>query len=108
MNPQTIIFMGRSGCGKGTQSKLVMDYLKEKDPSRDIFYLETGERFRQFISGDSYSSKLSRKIMEEGTLQPAFIAIHIWSHEFLDHLKGDEHMVLDGTPRTLSEVSALD
>ncbi len=108
MNPETIIFMGRSGCGKGTQAKLMQEYLKTKDPTRDIFYLETGDMFRKFIAGDSYSSKLSKAIMEAGTLQPAFLAIHIWSHEFIDNLKGDEHLVLDGTPRTLSEIEALD
>ncbi|MEN9582900.1 MAG: hypothetical protein RL641_854 [Candidatus Parcubacteria bacterium] len=108
MQPQTIILMGRSGCGKGTQAKLLNDYLKAKDPERDLFYLETGAMFRDFIGGDSYSSKLSKEIMQAGTLQPAFLAIHIWSHEFIDNLKGGEHMVLDGTPRTLSEIEALD
>lgn len=108
MQPQTVIFMGRSGCGKGTQAKLMMDYLKAKDAARDIFYLETGARFREFIDADSHSSHLAKVIMEKGTLQPAFLAIHIWSHEFLTHLKGGEHMVLDGTPRGVSEIEALD
>lgn len=108
MNPQTIIIMGRSGCGKGTQAKLILDYFKAKDPNRAVFYLETGARFRQFIDENSYSSNLSKAIMEKGTLQPAFLAIHIWSHEFIENLKGDEHIVLDGTPRTLSEIEALD
>lgn len=108
MNPQTIIFMGRSGCGKGTQAKLIQDYLKTQDSARPIFYLETGARFRSFIDEENYTSSLSRKIMEAGTLQPAFIAIHIWSHEFIENLKGNEHIVLDGTPRTVSEIEALD
>ncbi|MBP7832018.1 MAG: nucleoside monophosphate kinase [Candidatus Pacebacteria bacterium] len=108
MNPQTIILMGRSGCGKGTQAKLVQEYLKQIDPSREIFYLETGQQFRDFISQNTYTSNLSKKIMESGDLQPAFLAIHIWSHVFIEQMKGNENMVLDGTPRTLSEIEALD
>lgn len=108
MQPQTIIFMGRSGCGKGTQGKLFEQYLKEKDGGRDLFYLETGDMFRKFIAEDSYTSKLSRDVMQAGTLQPPFLAIHIWSHEFIEHLKGGEHLILDGTPRTLPEIEVLD
>ncbi len=112
MNPQTIVIMGRSGCGKGTQGKLLQEYLKNKDASmgekRDIFYLETGNVFREFIEQDNYTSKLSKAIMETGELQPAFLAVHMWSHVFIDEMKGGEHMILDGTPRTLSEIESLD
>ncbi len=108
MSPKTIIFVGRSGCGKGTQGKLMQEYLSTATPTRDIFYLETGARFRELIAGDSHTSQLAKEIMDEGTLQPAFLAIHIWSHEFIENLKGGEHMIIDGTPRTLSEIEALD
>ncbi len=108
MNPQTIIFVGRSGCGKGTQAKLFIDYLKSRDTSREIFYLETGDMFRKFIAQDSYSSKLSREIMSKGTLQPSFLAVHIWSHLLIEHMKGGEHLIIDGTPRTHSEAQVLD
>ncbi len=100
--------MGRSGCGKGTQAKLLQDYLKKTDPEREIFYLETGDEFRAFIKKDKYTSHLSKKVMETGELQPAFLAIHIWSHVFIENFKGDENLILDGTPRTLSEAVALD
>jgi len=29
MNSQAFIFFGRSGCGKGTQAKLFVEYLKD-------------------------------------------------------------------------------
>lgn len=108
MQPQTIIFVGRSGCGKGTQAKLFIEYLKSRDASREIFYLETGDMFRKFIAQDSYSSKLSREIMSKGTLQPSFLAVHIWSHLFIENMKGGEHIIIDGTPRTHSEAQVLD
>lgn len=108
MLPQTLIFIGRSGCGKGTQAEFLKQYLKEHDPGREIFYLETGNRFRDFIKGDSLSSKLSFGIYEQGDRQPDFLAVWMWSHLFVDGLKGDEHIMIDGTPRSLNEARVLD
>lgn len=108
MNPITILFIGRSGCGKGTQAKLFIDYLKSKDTSRDVFYLETGERFRQFLKEESYTTHLAKDVASKGTLQPSFLAVHIWSHIFIEQMHGGEHLVLDGTPRTLPEAQVLD
>ncbi len=109
MNPQTFIFIGRSGCGKGTQADLLMTYLKNQESSaRPIFYLESGARFRDFIKGSSYSSTLSKKIYENDERQPDFLAIWMWSNLFIEHINGQEHIVVDGTPRSLPEALTLD
>lgn len=108
MKPQTFIFIGRSGCGKGTQADLLQKYLKTQDPGREIFYLETGNRFRDFIKGDSLSSKRSLDIAHRGDRQPDFLAVWMWAHIFIENLKGDEHIVIDGTPRSLNEANVLD
>ncbi|PIQ66299.1 MAG: hypothetical protein COV96_02070, partial [Candidatus Zambryskibacteria bacterium CG11_big_fil_rev_8_21_14_0_20_42_18] len=61
----TIIFIGRSGCGKGTQAGLLKDYIADLDEDKhQILSVESGERFRQFIRGQSFSSELSRKVYE--------------------------------------------
>jgi len=103
MDLKTFIFMGRSGCGKGTQAKLLIDELKKRDPVREVTYLESGEGFRELLAQDTHTSLLAKDIMDRGALQPAFLAIHIWSHLFIKNMKGDEHMVIDGTPRKLNE-----
>ncbi|MFA6094932.1 MAG: nucleoside monophosphate kinase [Candidatus Paceibacterota bacterium] len=109
MEPLTFIFIGRSGCGKGTQVKLLQDYLVEHDTSgRDIFYLETGARFREFIAKDSHTSMLSKKINEEGALQPEFLAVRTWADEFVENYSGKEHVIIDGTPRKIREAHVLD
>ena len=54
MELQTFIFIGRSGCGKGTQVTLLQEHFKKQDHKRHIFYIETGERFRQFIRSIVY------------------------------------------------------
>lgn len=105
---QTFIFIGRSGCGKGTQVELLKKYLEEKDPERSLIHIETGERFRSFISKDSYASGLSKEIMEKGELQPEFLSVLMWAEEMTQKIKGDEHLFLDGTPRRLPEAVVLD
>ena len=103
MNPQTFVFIGRSGCGKGTQADLLQKFLKEKDINREIFYLETGHRFRDFISKPGYSNNLAKSIQENGGLQPSFLAVWIWSDILIKDLQQDQHLVIDGTPRKLGE-----
>jgi len=107
MIPQTFIFIGRSGCGKGTQVKLLDTLVKEKDPASEIFYLETGMRFREFIKNDTYSSNIAKTIYESGDRQPDFLAIWMWSHLLIESFKGTEHLIADGTPRSLSEAIAF-
>lgn len=107
MSPKTFVFVGRSGCGKGTQVELLKKYIQDKDPEREIFYLETGEHFREFVTGERYSNQLANKIYKNGDRQPDFLAIWMWSHIFLDKLKGDEHMLLDGITRSLPEATTF-
>ena len=109
MTPKTFIFIGRSGCGKGTQASLLMDYIKQKDiEKRPIFYLETGQRFRDFIKSGSHSANLSNEVYKADIRQPDFLAVWMWSHLLIENLKGNEHLVIDGTPRSLQEAMVLE
>jgi adenylate kinase family enzyme len=107
MTPQTFIFIGRSGCGKGTQAELLMQKLKEKDSENEIFYLETGQKFRDFTSGDGYTSSLSKEIQSKGGLQPSFLAVWIWSSIFVEKINKNQHLFIDGTPRKFNEALIL-
>ncbi|MBI5138971.1 MAG: nucleoside monophosphate kinase [Candidatus Vogelbacteria bacterium] len=106
----TIIFTGRSGCGKGTQAKLLIENIKSRGcPEDAILYVETGNRFREFIKGDNMASNRSREIMVSGERQPDFLAVTMWANVFIEELKPNhEHLVLDGTPRALNEAKTLD
>lgn len=103
MTPQTFIFIGRSGCGKGTQVALLQKLLKEKDPAKEIVHLETGSKFREFIAGDGYSNKLSAEIYKSGERQPDFLAVRFWANLLVDKIKEDEHLIFDGICRSLPE-----
>jgi len=108
MSPKTFILIGRSGCGKGTQGKLLQEKLVAADPSGRVFYHEMGARFREFIQKPSHTSALSKAVYERDDRQPDFLAVWIWSDIFVENLQGDEHLFIDGTPRSLPEAQVLD
>jgi len=108
MEFKTFIFIGRSGCGKGTQVKLLVEHLKESKETEKVFYLQTGQHFRDFVKEEGLANKFADEIMESGGRQPDFLAVWIWSNAFLKNVKNEEHLIVDGTPRSLNEARILD
>ncbi|MCU0660245.1 MAG: nucleoside monophosphate kinase [Candidatus Pacebacteria bacterium] len=108
-HPQTFIFLGRSGSGKGTQAALLKKYIEEHDAQkRPVFYLESGAAFRNFFSQSHYTAKLSQKVVESGALQPSFLAIYIWAHLMIEQMDEGKHLIVDGTPRLLDDTKIFD
>jgi len=83
---QAYIIIGRSGCGKGTQAELLINNLKN-DLNRKVFDLQTGDKFRTFVKGEGYTNKLAKEIGDRGELQPMFLALSLWSVDFIENLK---------------------
>ncbi|MFA5095430.1 MAG: nucleoside monophosphate kinase [Candidatus Paceibacterota bacterium] len=106
MNSKAFVFFGRSGCGKGTQAKLLADFLKSQ--GKEIIYTETGNQFREFIKTNNYSSKLAGNILKEGGLIPVFLPIWIWTDILIKNFSGGQDLVLDGVCRRKEESIALD
>ena len=106
--PETFIFFGPSGSGKGTQAKLLIDVLKQREPDRQVLYLETGQKFREFSEEASLAAQETKKIMQSGGLLPEFLPVWIWSEYLVRHVSGEEHMVLDGLARRPHEALILD
>lgn len=108
MTPQTILFFGRAGSGKGTQAQLLMEYLKTHDGGRKCLYLETGQKLRDFITRDNHSARLTKEVMETGGLMPPFMPIWLWTSFLVENFTGDEHLVFDGLCRRRYEAPILD
>lgn len=108
MTPQTFIFIGRSGCGKGTQAKLIQEYLAKNDAKRKCLYIQTGAEFRKFIQGSSVTQKLSKEVYDKGAFQPEFLAIYMWTNILVNEYTANEHIVMDGMPRMYHEAGVLD
>jgi adenylate kinase family enzyme len=97
---RSFIFYGISGSGKGTQAKLLIEKLKEIEPKREVIYLETGARIREFIEDNAgFTRDMVKKILNDGGLLPEFIPISLWSHLLITRFTGKEHLVLDGAAR---------
>lgn len=107
MNKSAYIFIGQSGAGKGTQVALLIETLKAADPSRGTLYLETGKRFRELITTDLPTAKLTKAVMDAGKLPPPFLGIHAWTHFLIEDYDGESHVIMDGTPRVPDEVPIL-
>ena len=113
MQKKFIIITGRSGCGKGTQSEMLESYLKKiyeenkNDSGLEVKHVTTGGNFREFIKNENYSSIKTRDTINSGGLMPEFLAIWNWSNIFINHLKENMTVILDGAPRRIIEVDAL-
>ncbi len=107
MNPYAFIFIGRSGCGKGTQAGLLKSLI-EKNGSLPVFYIETGEKFRTFIKSNGYVSSLSNEVYKNNDRQPDFLGTFMWSDMLINDLKGSSHLILDGVARSINEANILE
>lgn len=107
MNKQTIIFVGRSGAGKGVQSKLLQEFFQKEMPQTKLLYIETGQHFRKYVQGAGYTWDRARVTNDRGGRQPDFLAVWVWATLFVESLQGDESIIFDGTPRSLGEAHML-
>jgi adenylate kinase len=108
MSIDTIMLVGPSGSGKGTQAALLKEHLKEMYPDRPLLHIETGSRFRNFIQQDGYTNDLMKTILGKGVLAPDFITEWLFVHDLVDEMTEDTILILDGFPRTASQAMTLD
>ncbi len=108
MTQQTFIFIGRSGCGKGTQARLLSDYLKKLRPEQNTVYISSGSELREFIKGNTLTQKLAKEIYDKGGLQPEFLIVNLWAGALVRDYTGTENLIMDGMPRKYHEAGVLD
>lgn len=106
MNSKAFIFFGRSGCGKGTQAKLLVEFLQSNN--KEVIYVETGNRFREFIKSENYSGKLAGDILKAGKLIPIFLPIWIWTEILVNNFSSTQDLVFDGICRRYEESVSID
>ena len=95
-----IIIFGPPGCGKGTQSNLIIDKYK-------LIHLSTGDIFRKNITKKTELGKLAKKYMDEGKLVPDRVTIDMLNQE-MKHFLDSKGFIFDGFPRTLDQARELD
>lgn len=104
---KTIVFVGKSGCGKGTQVKLLMDYLKEK--GEKVLLTESGSRFRDLMNGDGYVSKKVKHTIDNGFFLPDIFPIWTMADTLINDMKEESQIVfLDAVLRSKGQATAME
>jgi adenylate kinase len=107
MQPQTFVFFGIIGSGKGTQVKFLMDFLQAKD-GKECVYAYPGNEYRKFIESGSYVGTLIKDSISQGHLQPDFLTDSIVANILTSSLAPEKHLMFDGYPRTLIQSESLE
>lgn len=108
MKKDTLVFIGSSGSGKGTQITLLKEYIKEHYSETKILHYDSGAHFRSFVERDGYTSQQMSDILGRGELAPDFITGWLLVDELVTKLTPEKMLILDGFPRTISQALMFD
>jgi len=107
MQSSTFVFFGIVGSGKGTQVKLLQDFLKSKD-GKECVYAYPGNEYRKIISSGSYTAELMKDSVDRGELQPGFFSDAIVTNILISSLTKDSHLMTDGYPRAVDQSQSFE
>ncbi len=96
---RAIFFVGKPGCGKGTQAKL----LSETTGWRVI---SAGDQFRMLASEDTPLGRKVKSEVDAGLLTPHWLATYLYLKVFFS-LPGDASAIFDGFNRKVSEAEIV-
>jgi|SRR3989344_7712078 len=102
MQPQAFVFFGITGSGKGTQVKLLIDYLKNSHGQHTV-YAYPGDEYRKIIEADSYTSSLVEGPLSRGELLPGFLTDAIVTNILISNLSAENNLITDGYPRAVEQ-----
>lgn len=96
-------FIGPSGCGKGTQSKILKDKL-------GFSYIGSGNLLRQRAEIKDFTGQKIKTMINEGRLIPSLVIAELWAEgmEEVKNLAEFPGLIIDGSPRVLSEAKLID
>ncbi len=108
MNKQTLIFLGPQGSGKGTQIDLLKQHLAQVDAGRKILQFGMGQELRGLATRGDFTGKKTDGILRGGGLIPYSVSCAVFVQYLMNNIQGDEHIIIDGFPRTPDQVPMLD
>ena len=96
-----IIMCGAPGCGKGTQSDLIVEKYTLK-------HLSTGDLLREEIAKKSDLGIQAESFISKGNLVPDEMILDMLSKAIEDQTKDSNGIILDGFPRNVAQAEALE
>tara|TARA_B100001287_G_scaffold221213_1_gene190309 strand:+ start:433 stop:1074 length:642 start_codon:yes stop_codon:yes gene_type:complete len=95
-----ILFLGAPGCGKGTQSKILIE-------KYGIPQISTGDLLREEMGSESDLGKKLKNIMAKGEFVDDELVLSLVSKK-IKSIECKNGFILDGFPRNLSQAKSLD
>ncbi|MGB9763139.1 MAG: adenylate kinase family protein [Minisyncoccia bacterium] len=99
-NNLSIIFLGRSGAGKGTQLALLKNKL-------NLYEIDSGSLLRNFVKQKNPLALNINKIISDGKLVPTWLVVYLWLKTLLN-IKSEKGVIFEGSPRRLEEAKILE
>lgn len=105
--PLTLLFFGSQGAGKGTQVKLLTEYLKNK-ADNGIIHIDMGAELRALRDTGTTAGKFTGQIIDNGLRIYDFMAIYLQTKKVVEQMTGNEHIIADGLARGPDQTKAFD
>jgi adenylate kinase len=99
MDSKTIFFIGKPGCGKGTQAKL----LSEKT---GFPVIGSGKLFREIALEETPAGRKTKHDIDQGLLMPHWFAMYLYL-KGLFSLPADANVIFDGFNRKPEEAKLI-
>ena len=91
MKYKAILFIGKSGCGKGTQTKLLQD-------KTDFEPFSSGNRFREIASSGTSLGDRVKEVIEGGMFMPHWFATYVFQEKVFG-TSSHKGIIFDGVAR---------
>ena len=95
METRTVFFIGKPGCGKGTQAKLLAE-------ATGWAVLASGVQFREIAQEDSPVGRKTREEIDNGYLSPHWFAMYLFLKSLFS-IPADASAIFDGFNRKEAE-----
>lgn len=96
---RTIFFVGKPGCGKGTQAKLLAE-----ETGWTVF--ASGVLFRQIASEDTPVGRKTKEVDVQGLLQPPWFAMYLYLKSLFS-IPDEQSVIFDGFNRKVPEAELI-
>lgn len=105
--PVSVLFFGSQGSGKGTQAKLLMEFLKAHS-KRPMIHIDMGQLLRDTVAEGGHLSGIINYFLINGLRVPDFLPVYLQTKKLVEHMTGEEHIIADGLARGEDQTRAFD